>query len=194
MRVAAGIALALCVGACGTLLGKSAPPTYDLTAPRHFPRLAHAARGLLVVPEPTALSILDTERVMVRPAVGEVTAMADAQWSDRLPKLLQARIIQSFENARRLRAVGRPGDRLNPDYQLVTDVRAFQISVASNPVAEVEISAKIVLDRAGRIAAGRVFRATVPAAATQGPAAVEALDKAFAKVVTDMIEWTARII
>ncbi len=189
-------ALALFVGGCAALGGgsKGPPPTYDLTAPRDFPRAGRAPRGQLVVAEATALGALDSDKIVVRPAAGEIAALADAQWSDRLTKLVQARTIQAFENASRVRAVGRPSDRIAADYQLLLDIRAFEISVPAGPAAEVEISAKIVGDRSGRIIAGRVFRATVPASATQGSAAVAALDAAFAKVAADLVLWATRII
>jgi cholesterol transport system auxiliary component len=147
----------------------------------------------LIVPEPSALAILDTDRVMVRLAGGETAQLGNAQWEDRLPKLLQARIVQSFENGHRLRAVGKPGDKLTADYQLVIDVRAFQIS-ADTGTAEVEIAAKIVGERTGRIGAARVFKVSVPAEATEGPAAIAAINAAFNKVVTDMVIWASRYV
>ena len=192
LRIATALALTLAAAGCAAF-GTRPPPTFDLTAATAFPRHGGPSRGQLIVGEPTALAILDSERIVVRPAQGELAYLGNSQWSDRLPKLLQARIVQSFENASRLRAVGRPGDRVTADYQLVTDVRAFQVSVADNGVfAEVEISAKIVADRSGRIVAARVFRATLPAASSEPPAAVAALDDAFHRVVVDLVLWAVR--
>lgn len=175
-------------------MGSSALPTYDLTAPEAPARFGRGGRGQLIVAEPAALAILDTDRVVIRPARGQVAQLAGAQWSDRLPKLMQARVVQSLENANRLRGVGRPGDRIAADYQLVMDVRAFNIAITSEPVAEVEISAKIIADRAGRIVSARVFRASVPAASAEGPEAVRAIDEAFGRVVSEMVAWASRVV
>jgi cholesterol transport system auxiliary component len=180
------------LGGCAGMLTRPLP-TYDLTAPRAFPRHVGPPRGQLIVVEPTALSILDSERIVVRPSPVEVGYLQDAQWSDRLPRLMQERIIQAFENASRLRAVGRPRDRMSADYQLVTDVRAFDVSFFPATVAEAEISAKVVSERGGRILAARVFRASVPAASPAGPAGIAALDQAFQRVATDLVLWTARL-
>jgi cholesterol transport system auxiliary component len=190
-------AMALLVGGCGSLgIGsKGPPPTYDLSAPNIFPRSVRPPRGQIVIPNATAISALESEKIIVRPAHGQISALADAQWSDQVTKLVQIRAIQAFENANRLRAVGRPSDRIAADYQLLLDIRAFEILVSRGPVvAEVEISAKIVGERSGRIIAARVFKATVPTTAAQGPAAVAALDAAFVKVVTDIVLWATRII
>jgi ABC-type uncharacterized transport system auxiliary subunit len=199
-RFAVVTALELCVSACGGGLGgllggsKPAPPTYDLFAPHVFPHSGRAPRGLLIIPEASALPPFDSEKIVVRPDDIQVTALDDAQWNDHLPRLVQNRIIQAFENANRLRAVGRPADRLTADYQLLLDIRAFQISVPAGPAAQVEISAKIVADRAGRIFAARVFRVSVPAAGVDGPNATAALNSAFARAATDIVLWAARII
>jgi cholesterol transport system auxiliary component len=173
--------------------GASALPTYDLTAPTATQARARS-RGQLVIGEPSALSALDTDRIVVRAAGDQIEHLANAQWSDRLPRLLQSRIVQAFENANRLSAVGTPADRLNADYQLVTDVRAFELSVVSAPVAEVEIAAKVVSERAGRVVAARVFRASVPAGSSDARDAAIALDEAFHQVTTDLVEWASRVV
>ena len=187
-----GVTLALALAGCG---GGPPKATYDLSAVGRPDVVARSApRGLLVVATPTALQILDSERIVVQPGPGEVAYADDAQWTDRLPNLLQARIIQSFENASRLRAVGRPGDRLTPDWQLVTDIRKFGVVVTNGqPTAEVELSAKLVTDRGGRITAARVFSASAPGA-TAGAGAASALDRALAVVLHDLVVWaTGRI-
>lgn len=192
--MATGLALSLagCAG-MGSLVTKAPPPAYDLAAARSFPRHPGHARGQLVIVEPSALAPLDSDRILVRPAPGEAAQLSDAQWEDRLPKLMQARILQSFENASRLRAVGRPADKIATDFVLLTELRAFEISAADGS-AVVEIAAKIVAERSGRIMAARVFRATVTAAATQGPGAVAALNEAFVKVATELVLWAARVV
>jgi cholesterol transport system auxiliary component len=186
--------VAVSVGGCSALTGGGAPPTYDLTAPNAAQSKSRAHHGQLVVSEPTALSVLDTDKILVRSAGDQIAHMASAQWSDRLPRLLQSRIVQAFENANRLTAVGTPSDRLTADFQLVTDVRAFELSVVSAPVAQVEIAAKVVSDRGGKVVAARVFRASIPATSTAAPDAALALDEAFHRVATEMVEWASRLV
>lgn len=193
--IAGAIVLALSLGGCAALgLGsKEAVPAFDLSAPPAVTR-AGAIRGQLVIPEPTALSVLDTERVVVRPEDGQVATLGGAQWSDRLPKLLQARVLQAFENSGRLRAVGRPGEGITGDYQLLIDVRDFQLTVKPSPAGDVEIAVKILNESSGRIVAARVFRASSPAAGTDGPQAVAAIDAAFQDVTAQLVAWVTRAI
>lgn len=162
-------------------------PTYDLIAPRDFGQV-RPARGLIEVTVPNALQSLDTEKIVVEPSPGVVTYLADAQWSDRLPKLLQARIIEAFENGARIRTVARAGERVNADVQLVTDIRQFGIEGKD---AVVELSVKLIGARGGRINAAKVFSARVPAPATADGAAASALNEALSAVLVDMVRWTA---
>lgn len=192
LALALAVALAACSGG-GGLFSKAPPAAYDLAAARDFSRGSGAARGQLVIAEPTALAGYETERIVVRPTPGEAAQLGDAQWQDRLPRLMQARMIQSFENASRLRAVGKPSDKIATDFAMVTEVRAFEISVTDR-AAVVELAVKIVRERTGRIIAARVFRATVPAEALEGAGAVAAINEAFVKVAREIVLWAARLV
>ncbi len=161
---------------------------YDLTVPRVAAAPSDAVAAQLVIPDPTAAATLDTDRIQTRTADGATSAFADAQWSDTLSKLVQMKIIRSFEDANLLAGVGRNLEGLNADFQLLLDIRTFQMQAAS---AEVEIAGKIV-DKNGRIVATRVFHAAAPAQATTVQAAVAALDQAFGKAVAELVLWTAR--
>jgi cholesterol transport system auxiliary component len=120
-----------------------------------------------------------------------LTVMPGAQWSAELPDLLQSRIIQAFENARLLKAVGRPSDRLTSDYNLNTEIRRFEIDAAQRE-AVVELVVKFVGDRTGRISAARVFEGRVPSTASNGAEASAALDAALAQVLRELVVWTSR--
>lgn len=180
----AGLA-ALGVAGCG---GGPAPVTYDLTAVRAGLRRSSGGSSIIVA-EPTAIFALDSERVVVRSAAGEITYLPRSQWSDRLPRLFQARLIQSFENAGRA-AVGRPTDRLIGTAQLVADIRNFEVREATRD-AFVEVAAKLVTSGSGRVSNARVFAASAPVSAIDGQGATQALDQAMASVITQIVGWAA---
>ncbi|MGL5117487.1 MAG: ABC-type transport auxiliary lipoprotein family protein [Beijerinckiaceae bacterium] len=171
----------LALAGCG---GGPAPSTFDLSSTR--PR-ASGRGATLVVAEPTAVSALDSERIVVKAATGELTYLPRAQWSDRLPRLVQARLIQSFENAGRV-AVGRPVDRLSGAFNLVLDIRAFEAREASRD-AVVEIAAKLVTAAGGEVRAARLFAAAVPVGGIDGQGVSRALDAALARVLADIVGW-----
>lgn len=177
------------VAAAGCSSG-SPVTTFDLTAPKLGPRFGGAARGQIVVSEPTAIQTLEADRILVKDASGTVSYLGGAQWADRLPKLIQARLINTFENSSRLKAVSRPGERVSPDYLLSTEIRAFQINTPAGE-AFVELSARLVHDRSGRIASAKVFSSRVPVGKVEAGAAAQALDQALSKVLVDTVRWTS---
>ncbi|MFS8038096.1 ABC-type transport auxiliary lipoprotein family protein [Xanthobacter sp. AM11] len=172
--------------------GSTPVPTYSLSAPGAFSAGGGGGSGQLIVVAPSALAVLNTDKVVVEPGPGQVAYLADAQWSDNLPALLQARTIQAFENGSKLRRVARPGDGVTADYQLVIDIRTFALRITDEgPVAVVELSAKLIGSQSGRILAAHVFKAGVPAASTAGQAATAALDTAADQVLVAMVRWAS---
>lgn len=188
-RPVARLAAVAFLGAAAAACSSGSPvTTFDLTAPKSGPRFGGAVRGQIVVSEPTAIQTLEADRILVKDASGAVSYLGGAQWADRLPKLIQARLINTFENASRLKAVSRPGERVAPDYLLSTEIRAFQVATPAGE-AFVELSARLVHDRSGRIAAGKVFSARVPLGKVEAGAAAQGLDRALSKVLVDVVRW-----
>ena len=172
---------------------KEAPTVYDLVAPTAFPPLAKTVKEQLVVPDPTSVLVFDTQNILIRSAAGTYSTVENAKWADTLPKLMQAKIVQSFENAQQLGSVSRPIDQLEAKYKLELSIRNFQISLDPNPTAEVEFAARLVSDK-GAVANARIFKMSVPAQSTQAPQAAAALNAAFAKTATDLVVWVVGLI
>jgi phospholipid/cholesterol/gamma-HCH transport system substrate-binding protein len=163
---------------------------YDLTVPKIPPGSAPAAAAQLVIPDPAAAATLDTDRIQRKTADGATSAFPDAQWSDTLSKLVQMKVIRTFEDADLLAGVGRQTDGLNADFQLLLDIRTFQMQAAS---AVVDFAGKIV-DKDGRIVGSRLFQATAPAEDATVQAAAAALDRSFGQAAGELVLWTVRTI
>ncbi|GEP10249.1 hypothetical protein MMMDOFMJ_1529 [Methylobacterium gnaphalii] len=182
---AAGLALvAVGLAGCG---GGATPLTFDLAAVPGNARAAASSRSI-VVAEPIGLQTLEADRILVREANGSLSFLGGGQWSDRLPRLIQTRIIQSLENSGRLRSVTRPGDKVVSDYQLVSEIREFDIAAGSRE-AVVDISAKIIAESSGRVVNARIFSARVPVSAVDAGNAAVALDAALGRVLADIVHW-----
>lgn len=172
---------------------KAQAPAFDLTAPKTFPAFEKPAAVQLIVAEPTASFALSQDKILMREAGGLKPLSPDAKWSDMLPNLFQARVIQSFENAGFLNEVSRPIDGLPEGIRLILDMRCFEGAGAPAPAAEVEFSAK-VLAADGRILNARLFRASVPAKGSDAAAVASALDAAFVNTASDLVVWTSAAI
>jgi len=168
--------------------GKASGVSYGLSA---IPAPAAPAAPLgkqLAVADPSALLAYDSEKVLSQNQAGQLEPLGTAKWSDTVPKLMQTKIIQSFENYGSLGEVNRPIEGVTPDYQLLTDIRRFQIVQAPEPEAEAEITAKLVASD-GHVAAARIFSAREPVQSKEEAEAARALNAAFGSIVTNLVGW-----
>jgi phospholipid/cholesterol/gamma-HCH transport system substrate-binding protein len=173
---------------------KTTAPTYDVTAVKDFPKPAETPSWQLVVPEPSALLALNSDKIKVRPTDGaESTDIPDARWSDNIPILLQEKFIQSFENAGYSSAVSRPRDGFEAAFQLVLDIRSFSLITGDEPHGELEFEAKI-LGPGGKIVAAKSFHTTAPTTGTDAAGAAAALNKAFATAATELVPWAVNAV
>jgi len=192
-----GIAVLLAaalLSACTSLVPAPLPNTYDITAPATFPGLKAGTRAQVLILEPAAVKVLDSQDIVIKPSDEVVEYLGKSQWSDRLPKLIQARLIESFENTGKARAVAKPGDGLVIDYQIVSSIREFQANLEGSNEAAVSISVKLVSDRSGKVVRSEIFTANVPLSSTEPLAVVSALNRAFAQVARDIVQWTLRAV
>jgi phospholipid/cholesterol/gamma-HCH transport system substrate-binding protein len=174
--------------------GAKAPPRiYDLAAPKEFPGLGKLPSGQLVIPEPTALILYDSEKILIRGGEDKTNAMGNAQWPDLLPKLLQARIVESFENAKYMKALGRVPEETKADHRLAISLRRFDVATKPNSMAEVEFTAKII-DKDGRLVEARVFRTSERPSDLTPPSAAAALGEAFRRAAVELVVWSCRVI
>jgi phospholipid/cholesterol/gamma-HCH transport system substrate-binding protein len=170
---------------------KSRLVMYDLGSSDVIPPLAKAPTAQLTVLEPSALSVLDSDRIQSISPTGSYVAFADAQWADLLPKLVQMSFARSLEDAGLTASATRPADSLTADFQLALDIRKFHLMPTQD--GEIELGVKL-LDLKGRIIAARIVRAVSAAQAATGPATAAALARAFSSITTERLTWTARAI
>lgn len=173
--------------------GKAAIPIYDLTAAKNFQAPATAPSWQLVVPEPTSLMAFNTDKIQLQPAEGQSVGIADGQWSDNVPVLVQEKLLQSFENAGYARAVSRPRDGVANAYQLLLDIRSFRMVASPAPAADVKFMAKIATPD-GKVVEAKEFAATAPAKTADAPDAATALNEAFGKAAAELVPWAANIL
>ncbi|MFC6791422.1 ABC-type transport auxiliary lipoprotein family protein [Methylobacterium komagatae] len=171
----------------GGCAGGATPLTFDLAALPAGGRSIASGRAI-VVSEPVGIQPFEADRIIVREGAGSLSFLGGGQWADRLPRLIQTRIIQSLENSGRLRSVSRPGDKIAADYQLISEIRAFDIQTATGE-AVVDLSLKLVADGTGRVAAARIFTARVPVQKVDASSGAQALDQALVTVLGDIVRW-----
>lgn len=149
----------------------------------------------ILVPTPAALKALDSENIVIHDAPGSITYLKGAQWGDRLTNLVQARLVQTFENSNAVGGVGRPGDGLAINYQVQADLRDFGINASSSPqTARIELAVRVLNDKTGEVRATRVFTSTAPVSGAGNKAYIRALDAGFNDVTRQIVAWVVSVI
>lgn len=164
--------------------------TYDLQAPTDLGHPSKMWKGQLAIPEPTAVAMLQTQRMLFASS-RDYPGFAEFLWADSIPKLLQARLIDAFENVDVAHAPLRSADFGQPDVQLLIDIRHFRISGEDTPVAEIALSARLV-DKSGKVIASRLFEQSSKISELEAAPAVSAFNDAFGRLAGDIIAWTTQ--
>ena len=90
--------------------GKTAGLVYELSP---LPASAEKVKPLekqITVSDPSALLTYDSERILAQVDGNGLAPLGNAKWADSLTKLVQSRIVQSFENTGSLNEVIRPSE------------------------------------------------------------------------------------
>lgn len=178
----------LVAGGLVSLAACASPPreNFDLGAATAFH--GRAPRGQVAVLDPSAILPAGTDRIVVRTSAETVTYLGGAQWVDRLPVLLHARLIETLENAKYFRGVGRLG--ILADHSLYTEIRRFELD-AEHGEAVVELYERLT-GPGGETVAGRLFSARAPVPSGDPTIVAAALNRALGEVMRDIAVWAAQ--
>ena len=186
---------------CAALSGLTAASTpnelYVLTPKSTFDSNLPRLRYQIAVQEPTATASVDTDQLAVQPPPLRVQYLPEARWVDRAPLIVQALMIESFENSGRVPAVGSSAIGLRADFLIVTDIREFQAIVPTDdPDApmdiDVRLNIKVVDAFSDRIIASRSFEEFVQSDTDAASDVAVAFDKALGDTLRDAVEWSIR--
>ena len=166
--------------------------TYDLRTPQDLGPAGKTLSASLAIPEPTAVALLQTQRMLFSP-VGDIKGFADFLWADSIPKLVQARLIDSFENYDIAHAPLRTTDLGQADDQLLIDIRRFRIATDGDIRVEIGLSVRIV-DKTGKVIASRLVETSEKLDKVEPAAAVAAFDAAFARIAKELVDWTVQAV
>ena len=191
--LSSALALSVMLSGCALISGAKPLDTYELTAPDAAKGRGYSRRQILIA-EPSALKALDGQNIVIKPAPGVIQYLKGAQWADRLPKIVQARLAETFQRSGNFGGVGKPGEGLAIDYQIIAEIRAFEVRVDTGEHADVELFIRILNDRNGVVRASKSFTASAPVLGAGNNAYVDALDNAFGQAAIEIVAWTDKLI
>lgn len=178
----------------GALSGNSTPSdTYDLVLDTSQIKRGSRLDTQIVVASPVAVRSLASDKILVKPAATQITYYGRSVYSDRLPKLLQARMIEALTASGRFRAVSDGRDRISGDVTLASTIEAFQVEVNGEQArANVSVFVKLIHISSGKVYASRKFISQIPASNREVAGGVEALNSAMNEVLVKITRWAVK--
>ena len=138
---------------------------------------------------------LTGQRIVVVPEDNRVSVYKGANWSDPAPVLLRDRILEAFRVDARIAALSSDEQRLHADFELVSDLQAFQSEYrGAAPEVVVRLDARLIQRDGRRILASRVFESRVRPADAELTQVVAAFGQASSAVASQMVEWTVEVL
>lgn len=192
-RLPLALLAALALAGCGDILPKPAPPPalYRLTAPNDFRAGGAPATIQLQVEVPNAEAALDTTRIALSRSATTLDYFADAAWTDRLPLVLQAQLVGSFQNAHRLLPIAGAAAAAHGDAILTIDLRHFEAQYGGSglPQWRIELNADLISATDRKVIATRLFTGSAAVAQNNVTAIVDSADQAWRGVATQLVDW-----
>jgi cholesterol transport system auxiliary component len=179
---------------CGGLLS-DAPKRqlYRVNPTLSFPAaLPHVAAQLLVA-TPTAPAGIDSRRIALSRSPVSLDYFADAEWTDRVPFLVQTALLDGFEKSAAIPAVGPDRGGLRADFILDTaigDFTAIYDSPNGPPRIVVRLDTTLVRMPERRIVSRHSVRREERAAADAVPDIVQAFERALGGAVEEIVVST----
>lgn len=191
-NVTVGLLAALSLSGCALLKAAPQLDTYDLTAPAVAAAGARHARTQILIAQPSALKAFNEQHIVIESSPESIEYLKGAQWADRLPSLVQERLAEAFQKSGFFGGVGKPGEGLAIDYQVICDIRAFDITLKGGTRAEVALFVRLLNDRNGTVRASRLFTSATPVVGSGNAAFAAALNRAFGEAVVEIVDWAGR--
>jgi cholesterol transport system auxiliary component len=193
-RLLLALCLALPLAGCISLIDEPAP--IDVYALRGQPLDAASLPAVpwsLTVIRPGSTAFLDSNRIAVRPEPNVLQVYKGANWADSLPDLVQAGVVQAFENSGRIKSVSRQNSGVPAEVALLLDIRQFESIYTDGvkiPSAVIQIHAKVLEYPSNRVIAARTFAVNVPSGSKDIPDVVLAFESGLNSAIADIAAWT----
>jgi cholesterol transport system auxiliary component len=192
LRLLVVLAMWVPLSACGSLLpGLEGPSNlYNLSPKSSFRQDLPVVEWQLVIEESLASGGLNSASIAYKPNPLEIRYFKDVRWTERVPRMVQTLLVESFENSGTIVSVGRRAIGLRADYSLLTEIREFQSEDMGGGNIRVRVNAKLVRQPRQVIVQSQSFETIVPDRSKQMVGTIQAWDEALGRTLKQIVEWT----
>lgn len=186
------LSLLLCTSflvGCSILVQDEPLPLYTLKS--GDVKSTHVLSTSLAIDMPLSEASLDTQRIALTPSPYERDYIADGQWPDRLPKIIQEVLLEGLSERWGEASVSRMSSGLQATSLLQTEVHDFSVYYLNteHPEVHLKIAFKVVDLRARKVWMGKVFSVKEPICLVSMKGIVEAFNKGLHKLLQQAMLW-----
>lgn len=151
---------------------------------------------VLIVERPQAHSDLGTKKIrLIRTANCHTIAdiIADYEWDDELPNLIESAIIGGIEQGCLFEGVGKASEGIKSDLTLITEIRHFDVVAVCDPHVRIELAIKVVKTTDHQLLAQKVFQYHQPIECISLNEILDAYSFTVDQFLRDLNTWLAKI-
>jgi cholesterol transport system auxiliary component len=175
--------------------GSGTPPRrIRLSASQDFPPNLPSAAWTLLVHEPDTTLALNTAKIAFISQNGDINYLSTGEWTSRAPEMVMELLVESFKNSGKMLSVGDRRSRIRPDFELESNLGAFQIEETATDAGIVRVALEgRLIEKPRRTAlASFAYDAEVEVAPLKLDDIVAAFDDGLGDVMAQVVEWTLR--
>jgi len=145
----------------------------------------------IAVDVPSSEASLNTNRIAITPSSYQRDYLADGEWPDRLPKVLQEVFVESFSQRWGAANVNRVGTGLATHYVIQSEIFDFSVYNLNQDQPEVHVKILVkIMDFAHRkVLDAHTFTKTVSSSSATMVGIVSAFNNALHCLLEDAIPW-----
>lgn len=187
--------LPLVVGLSGcTLIPEHDPiAQYTLSPPRNISLEAKGSPASLLIDTPKADASLNTQRIAVSKTGYRRDYFAESQWTDKLPRIVQDILVQTFQDADKFKGVGRTGSGILSDYMLQSDLRDFAAhydGTGEAPKVRINAHVRMMDMKDRRIESSKIFTLERQAPENNLDSIIMTFNEQVQSLALEILEWT----
>jgi cholesterol transport system auxiliary component len=146
----------------------------------------------LTIIRPNTGTLLDSNRIAVRPQPNVLQVYQGANWADSMPDMVQTHLVEAFENSSRITTVSRQNSGVPAEVALLIDIRRFESDYGAGgkiPNVVIHLHAKLLEYPSNRVIAVENFSSETKAADKSVPAVVAAFEQGLNRNTGEIVQW-----
>lgn len=194
MVMAATSIAAIVLSGCQVPGSGTPPRRIRLSAAEDYPPNLPSVAWTLLVQEPATTLALNTAKIAYIGQNGDINYLSTGEWTSRGPEMVMELLVESFKNAGKMLSVGDRRSRIRPDFELESNLGAFQVEETGNDagIVRVALEGRLVEQPRRTVLASFAFDAEPEVQPLSLDNIIAGFKSGLQDVMEQVVEWTLR--